>query len=638
MRSHQIVSLKVSGGFLDGMQANYAAGLNCVIGARGTGKTTTLEFMNYALLGCQGERDAVAPKRLTELVKKNLGGGRIELTIQTKDGLRYTISRAAEEPSLVTDAGGQPIEVTFKSGLFNTQIFSQNEVEGIADDPISSGMRHLQKAIGGGSKETEDAFVRLGTSAAELSKKTPEAALALLADRLKQVTDLNEKAALAQTLFGRSGVELLPILSEGSAGLNAAANAAQKSGAAFSGPALVAAERLYDSFKGLEGALLSVRNALGTALEGALTPLIQSLSTIAQAVAQWIAQNPAQVQAIFNIGLAVSALGAAFTVLGAAIYAAMTPAVLAIAAIAGIGMAMLSVTDLLGVTATGFGELFNSIRVGGTGLGTWFAGFTIELAKMWNSMATFMESIWDAFVNGAKDAGSLIYQSLVWVPQKLLEAFRWMVNSAGEMLNELASVWNETLGTVAGQIQMKFGSAGVFDSSIEALQFKQNQIAGARADRNVGYTNDRDLKFKESQLTAAELARQEQALFSNDPQDGQGGVHVDTQKFKDGLADIGDSIGGVLHDLLGQIPELSGYKPDDLKTLTPFGADSGTINNAIAAAQQHFDVAGTFNAAAAGEMGFGSSIQERTAKASEETARNTRQTLDLVRNNTASFT
>ncbi len=137
MRSHQILSLKISGGFLDGMHATFAPGLNCVIGARGTGKTTTLEFMHYALLGCQGEYDAPVSKRLAELIKKNLGGGRIELTIQTKDGLRYTISRAAEEPSVVTGGDGQPVEVSFRSGLFNTDIFSQNEVEGIADDPIS---------------------------------------------------------------------------------------------------------------------------------------------------------------------------------------------------------------------------------------------------------------------------------------------------------------------------------------------------------------------------------------------------------------------------------------------------------------------------------------------------------------------
>ena len=213
-----------------------------------------------------------------------------------------------------------------------------------------------------------------------------------------------------------------------------------------------------------------------------------------------------------------------------------------------------------------------------------------------------------------------------------------MVDTAGALLNSLADVWNDTLGTVSGRIEMKFGSAGVFDDTINGLQSKQNDISRNRADRNASYAATRDAKFNESDQIARELDRQQQALFSKDSQNSSTGVHLDTQKFKDGLAGLGGNIGQFMRDLLGQIPELTGYKPEALNTVAPFGTDSGTINSAIASAQQHIDVAGTFNAAAAGEMGFGSSIQERTAKASEETARNTRQTLDLVRNNTASFT
>ena len=39
---HRIRSLGVVGGFLDGTTFEFANGLNCVIGARGTGKTTAL--------------------------------------------------------------------------------------------------------------------------------------------------------------------------------------------------------------------------------------------------------------------------------------------------------------------------------------------------------------------------------------------------------------------------------------------------------------------------------------------------------------------------------------------------------------------------------------------------------------------
>lgn len=39
-RRHQLKSLTIIGGFLDGVRIDLATGLNCIIGARGTGKTT----------------------------------------------------------------------------------------------------------------------------------------------------------------------------------------------------------------------------------------------------------------------------------------------------------------------------------------------------------------------------------------------------------------------------------------------------------------------------------------------------------------------------------------------------------------------------------------------------------------------
>ena len=46
---HKIRSMAVSGGFLEGARLDFADGLNCIIGGRGTGKTTVLEFIRYLL-------------------------------------------------------------------------------------------------------------------------------------------------------------------------------------------------------------------------------------------------------------------------------------------------------------------------------------------------------------------------------------------------------------------------------------------------------------------------------------------------------------------------------------------------------------------------------------------------------------
>jgi len=133
---HRLKSLSVVGGFLDGMRIRFTDGLNCLIGARGTGKTTVLEFVRYAMDGMPA--DPAARKRIESLVEQNLAGGRVQVAVETKDGLSYIVSRSAGEDPVVLSEDGTPTEINLKAGgLFKTDVFSQNEVEAIADEPSS---------------------------------------------------------------------------------------------------------------------------------------------------------------------------------------------------------------------------------------------------------------------------------------------------------------------------------------------------------------------------------------------------------------------------------------------------------------------------------------------------------------------
>jgi DNA repair exonuclease SbcCD ATPase subunit len=103
---HCIRAVSIFGGFLDGVSVDFTEGLNCVIGARGTGKTTVLEFVRFALDALPAE--AAARKRIESLVEKNLAGGRVEVSIRTRDGLTYTVSRSPGDDPVILDERRTP--------------------------------------------------------------------------------------------------------------------------------------------------------------------------------------------------------------------------------------------------------------------------------------------------------------------------------------------------------------------------------------------------------------------------------------------------------------------------------------------------------------------------------------------------
>ncbi|MGE3805046.1 MAG: hypothetical protein AB7K24_10280 [Gemmataceae bacterium] len=128
---HRIESIEFIGGFLDNLRFEFAPGFNCVIGGRGTGKTTLVELLRWTLAALPEE--ANERRRIESLVKHNLDDGRVQVTVETREGLRYTISRIAGEEPTVVAADENPSGKLRPSGVFRADFFSQSEIEGIAD-------------------------------------------------------------------------------------------------------------------------------------------------------------------------------------------------------------------------------------------------------------------------------------------------------------------------------------------------------------------------------------------------------------------------------------------------------------------------------------------------------------------------
>lgn len=161
MGHHKLRRLRVYGGFLDKLDINFGDGLCCVIGGRGSGKTTVLEFIRHVLdrvprSGSPASRQA--EERVRGLLAANLGAtGCVELEFESKEGLVYTIRRTAHEPPTVTDAAGKPLkpEMLGSSVLVDAAIFSHNQIEDIAHNPAAQ--RELIDRLASQSLQTLEA-------------------------------------------------------------------------------------------------------------------------------------------------------------------------------------------------------------------------------------------------------------------------------------------------------------------------------------------------------------------------------------------------------------------------------------------------------------------------------------------------
>jgi ABC-type lipoprotein export system ATPase subunit len=135
----KVVRMTVAGGYLDGVRVDFSDHLNTVIGGRGTGKSTLLECLRFALdLPPKGKQ---AQKLHQEIIKENLGrsAGRIELTVvsSAQNGKQYTISRRHNEPPMVRDMDDNVSNLLPRDLLPGIDIYGQNEIYELAQDETS---------------------------------------------------------------------------------------------------------------------------------------------------------------------------------------------------------------------------------------------------------------------------------------------------------------------------------------------------------------------------------------------------------------------------------------------------------------------------------------------------------------------
>ncbi|MFQ2824175.1 TrlF family AAA-like ATPase [Aeromonas allosaccharophila] len=133
-----IERVRFVGGYLDGVDVSFSDHLNALIGGRGTGKSTLLECIRFALAlepfgkSAQQQHDAI--------LKNNLGRekGLVELHLRSAaiHGRRFKVSRKWGDQPVVQDEQGNISPYQPRDLLPGIELYGQNEIYEMTRDPL----------------------------------------------------------------------------------------------------------------------------------------------------------------------------------------------------------------------------------------------------------------------------------------------------------------------------------------------------------------------------------------------------------------------------------------------------------------------------------------------------------------------
>lgn len=152
---------------------------------------------------------------------------------------------------------------------------------GLSQDELGQSLKklnvNLSDAAGNATGKAGVAFRALGISVTDANGKMRDAGSVLgdIADKFQGFADGPNKTALAIQLLGRQGQALIPVLNQGSAGLDDFRAKAEAAGIVVSGSLAAAAEQFEEKFRVIKA---TVSEGFGNQLAAQLLPVLTTLA------------------------------------------------------------------------------------------------------------------------------------------------------------------------------------------------------------------------------------------------------------------------------------------------------------------------------------------------------------------------
>lgn len=184
------------------------------------------------------------------------------------------------------------------------------ELSGSSLADVEKAIRRMQRSIydaGRGLSTATDALTDLDLSFQQLNGLSPDEQFRLIGERLAAIEDPTKKAAIAMSLFGRSGTMLLPMLDN----VGELADEAKRLGLTMTADMAMRAEKLTDIFTRLKRSIDMVVINIGSALEPIISSTTETITRITVKINEWLRENDKIIQSVYSFVPVLIAAGAA---------------------------------------------------------------------------------------------------------------------------------------------------------------------------------------------------------------------------------------------------------------------------------------------------------------------------------------
>lgn len=561
---------------------------------------------------------------------------------------------------------------------------------------LENGLRRMQRTVfdaGRGLKSATDALGSLGLGVADLAGLAPEDQFKLLADRISRVDDPTRRAAMAMQLFGRSGTQLLPLFASGAQGIEALQAEARRLGLTMSAEDAKAAEVFSDTLSRLWLVVSMGVFHVGAALAPTLEALAERFTRVAMALSDWIKENRGFIVSALKLGAVILGVGIALTVLGtvisgigsafgilasvigavlpvlkvlvAAIAFLASPVGIVIAAVVALGAYILKVTGLGAKALDWLGDKFQALKERVLkvfkGIADALAAGDIALAAKimwmmvkaeWTRGINFIEKGWLNFRNFFIKIGYDAWHGLLAIVETVWHALEvgWMAT-----VDFFARLWDGFTGFFSRTWQnIKAGAQkawnwirSLFDDSVdlqtenkmveEQKQAAISRITDERKRRAAERESERQSARQVHEGTLAEIGRENldrhrrlDTAYAQRMAENEADLAKARQEWREAVdaakrrREEKEAEGGL------EGPDAILQKARDAL------ASLGDIGDLVQAEAARIGVRGTFNAAALQGLMAGDAA-DRTAQATEETAKNTKRLVQATQTGGLTF-